>query len=486
MSGESAAKRRANLDVLPESRQHMLSPAMISGLVLGVDVVAILIAAVGSYLVFTNYNQFTLDNYLFATAFVCFVTAALFNHAELYTMDSIMRPVARSDAFIIGILTAFLFFLTIAFSVKVSEIYSRLWMYGFAFSSLTLVIASRLAIYRLLRSLSDRHVIGHAMAVLGVGDQAQEFITRLERVKPYFTRFHGVYAVDPSEVDRDIAGYPVLGDITALEAAARRGDIDDVVVAMPWNADRALTQAVERLKELPINVYIGSDLVGFHLQFRPAFGTLENLPMFEVVQRPISGWSQLLKALEDYVIATVALILLSPILLLTAIAIKLDSKGPILFKQKRLGFNNQEFAIYKFRSMYVHEPPEGRTQQATKGDPRITRVGAFIRSTSIDELPQIFNVLKGEMSLVGPRPHALDHNEEFARSVRGYFARHKVKPGLTGWAQVNGFRGETDTLDKITGRVERDVYYAENWSLLFDVRIIVTTAFVVLFQKTAH
>ena len=208
--------------------------------------------------------------------------------------------------------------------------------------------------------------------------------------------------------------------------------------------------------------------------------------MFEVVQRPISGWSQLLKIIEDYSIATVALILLSPLMLLVAAAIKLDSKGPVFFKQKRLGFNNQEFAIYKFRSMYVHEPPAGRTEQAKEGDPRITRVGAFIRRTSIDELPQIFNVLNGTMSLVGPRPHALDHNEEFGRFVRGYFARHKVKPGITGWAQANGFRGETDTIDKIEGRVERDIYYAENWSLLFDIRIILMTALVVIFQKTAR
>jgi len=208
--------------------------------------------------------------------------------------------------------------------------------------------------------------------------------------------------------------------------------------------------------------------------------------MFEVVQRPISGWSQLLKIIEDYSIATVALILLSPLMLLVAAAIKLDSKGPVFFKQKRLGFNNQEFAIYKFRSMYVHEPPAGRTEQAKEGDPRITRVGAFIRRTSIDALPQIFNVLNGTMSLVGPRPHALDHNEEFGRFVRGYFARHKVKPGITGWAQANGFRGETDTIDKIEGRVERDIYYAENWSLLFDIRIILMTALVVIFQKTAR
>jgi exopolysaccharide biosynthesis polyprenyl glycosylphosphotransferase len=193
-----------------------------------------------------------------------------------------------------------------------------------------------------------------------------------------------------------------------------------------------------------------------------------------------------IKTVEDYLLASLALLLLSPLLILVAVAIKLDSPGPVFFMQPRLGFNNRRFEIYKFRSMYHCEVPEHRVRQASKGDPRVTRVGRFIRRTSIDELPQLLNVLNGTMSLVGPRPHALSHNEEFAEQVRGYFARHRVKPGITGWAQVNGFRGETDTVEKIKARVEHDVYYAENWSLLFDLRILLMTTVVVLFQKTAY
>lgn len=209
--------------------------------------------------------------------------------------------------------------------------------------------------------------------------------------------------------------------------------------------------------------------------------------MFEVERRPIAGWSSLIKAVEDYAFASLALILLSPLLILTAIAIKIDDpKGPVFFMQKRLGFNNRVFEIYKFRSMYQNSDDGDVVRQATKGDPRVTRVGRFIRATSIDELPQLLNVINGSMSLVGPRPHALSHNEEYGRRIRGYFTRHKVKPGITGWAQVNGLRGETELLEKMEDRIRHDVYYAENWSLLFDIRILVMTVLVLFFQKTAY
>lgn len=397
-----------------------------------------------------------------------------------------MRPIYTSDNIIVSIITSFLFFLCIAFSLKVTDIYSRSWIAAFSVTGFCMIMLVRVLVYRGLRILSRRRIIERRLVVLGAGAQGRRFLERISEVRPYFTAVTGVFDRSYDGPEGEIAGHPVLGGFEDLVQAARRAEVDDIVVAMPWNADKELIETIEQLKELPVNVFISSDLVGFQLAFRPALGSFHELPMFEVVQRPISGWSSLLKKAEDLVLSLIALILLSPLLLLTAIAIKLDSPGPIFFKQSRLGFNNRPFAIYKFRSMYHEDIPEQQVQQATKEDPRITRVGRIIRRTSIDELPQILNVLNGTMSLVGPRPHALDHNEEFAHQVRGYFARHKVKPGITGWAQVNGLRGETDTQDKIEARVEHDVYYAENWSLLFDLRIIMMTALVVLFQKNAY
>jgi Undecaprenyl-phosphate glucose phosphotransferase len=487
---ERVEMNKQSLNIHPasshEDRRSVFSSSMIPGTVMIFDVLAIALPGTIFYLAYASTNSYVLGYYIFAISFVTAVSVILLNYAELYQIGAIMRPIERSDSVLAALITAFLFFLTIAFSLKASEIYSRVWLFGFAGTSFVAVVTCRVLLCTLFRSLSRNGIIARTMVVLGSGQQATQFLERVTRVDPYFTTVLGVYDPDHRRLGPSIAGQPVLGGVEDLIAAARNAQVDDVVVAMPWNADRDLIRAVERLKELPVNVYISSDLVGFSLAFRPALGHLQQLPMFEVVHRPISGWSYVLKSLEDYLLAALALVILSPVLILTVIAIKLDSPGPVLFKQPRLGFNNRRFDIYKFRSMYHRETPEKVVRQATKDDPRITRVGRFIRRTSIDELPQLLNVLNGSMSLVGPRPHALDHNEEFAGQVRGYFARHNIKPGITGWAQVNGLRGETDTAEKVMARVDHDTYYAENWSLLFDLRILFTTVLVLLFQKNAY
>jgi exopolysaccharide biosynthesis polyprenyl glycosylphosphotransferase len=180
------------------------------------------------------------------------------------------------------------------------------------------------------------------------------------------------------------------------------------------------------------------------------------------------------------------LLAIAPVMIAVAICIRLDSPGPILFRQKRFGFNNEIFEVYKFRSMYTGESADPDAKQATKCDPRITPVGRFIRQTSLDELPQLLQVLSGTMSLVGPRPHAVPHNDHYGKVIDGYFARHNVKPGITGWAQVNGHRGETDTVDKMNCRVRYDLEYIDRWSLLFDIKIVILTAIRIWFQKTAY
>jgi exopolysaccharide biosynthesis polyprenyl glycosylphosphotransferase len=213
---------------------------------------------------------------------------------------------------------------------------------------------------------------------------------------------------------------------------------------------------------------------------------IQDVPIVTVANHRIDVQTGWLKRCEDLAIGSCMLVALAPLLVAVAILVRLDSRGPVLFRQKRLGFNNQIFEVYKFRSMTVDRPADDGAVQATKSDKRITRVGRFIRRTSLDELPQLFNVIEGTMSLVGPRPHALPHNHQFGDIVDEYFARHNVKPGITGWAQIHGFRGETDVPEKMSNRVRCDIHYIQNWSILLDMKIIVLTALRVWSQKTAY
>ena len=201
---------------------------------------------------------------------------------------------------------------------------------------------------------------------------------------------------------------------------------------------------------------------------------------------PLDGLARIVKRLEDLVLGVLITLLIIPVCLVIAIAIKVTSRGPVLFKQYRTGANGRRFKVYKFRSMMVHKERNGKVTQARKGDPRITRVGAFLRRTSLDELPQFYNVLQGRMSIVGPRPHALAHNEYYKDIVESYMKRHKVKPGITGWAQVKGYRGETDTIDKMEKRVACDLWYIDNWSLWLDLRIILTTVYKGFLSPSAY
>ncbi|HUF55182.1 MAG TPA: undecaprenyl-phosphate glucose phosphotransferase [Thermohalobaculum sp.] len=466
------------------------SPALIPGLVLAGDLAAILAAGLSSWVWLPDIGADRVRAYVFCIAFLLLAAPALMSRAGLYEVEAIMRPVGRADGIAIALALAFLTFLTIAFSLKVSEQYSRLWIYAFGGSSLLLVIASRVGICRIAESLGRRGLVGRNVAVLGTGEQARRFLRRAGETRLHFARIGGVFDPDAEEALPLVEGRPVLGGPEALVEAARRGEIDDVVVALPWQENERLGATVATLRTLPVDVYIASDLIGYEVPLQPAHGEFLRLPLFEVVKRPIAGWNSVAKRVLDLLLGSVILVVSAPLLALIALAIRLDSPGPVLFRQARLGFNNRAFRIYKFRSMR-HEaapvaPADGFERQATRDDPRVTRVGRILRRTSLDELPQLLNVLGGSMSLVGPRPHALGHNAEYARQIRGYFARHRVKPGITGWAQVNGLRGETARVGLMRERVRHDTYYADNWSVLFDLRILVLTAFVVLFQKSAY
>jgi len=267
---------------------------------------------------------------------------------------------------------------------------------------------------------------------------------------------------------------PVLGERNEIIDVVRENDVRTVYIAVSLENSHLVEQLYLDLANENIDIHWVPNISTLNL-INHSVKEMAGLPLLTLSESPLIGNHLMFKAIEDRVIATIALILLSPIMIATAILIKLDSPGPIIFKQSRTGWNGKEFFIWKFRSMKVHQPSDGELKQATKDDDRITRIGRFIRKTSIDELPQLFNVLSGKMSLVGPRPHAIEHNTDYDKRIRSYMTRHRIKPGITGLAQIHGYRGETDTLDKMTKRVEYDMQYINNWSFWLDLKILVLT-----------
>ncbi len=265
----------------------------------------------------------------------------------------------------------------------------------------------------------------------------------------------------------------------------RQNHVHEIMVALPWDREEQIADVLVQLREAPLDVSLAPEPLGFRLMERRV-RHLGDLPMTVVQEPPLSGWNYIIKSLEDRILSALIILAISPILAIIALLIRLDSPGPAIFRQQRYGFNNNVFTVYKFRSMRNDLGDAKGGAQATRGDARITRIGAFIRKTSLDELPQLFNVLKGDMSLVGPRPHAVAHNEEYAGKVDQYLSRHKVKPGITGWAQIHGLRGETDTDEKMEMRVQYDLYYIDNWSLWLDLKILVRTLFVGFVNQNAY
>jgi Undecaprenyl-phosphate glucose phosphotransferase len=340
-----------------------------------------------------------------------------------------------------------------------------------------------------MRRLKKRGVFNHRVAIFGAGSQGDrlaKYILGNEKLTIDLVGFFDDRL--PERLPEREVLLPLYGNLGDLIANIRRGLIDQVIVALPWSAEKRLQEVVAELAITPVRIRLAPDLATFAFSQRPVV-LRGDLPVMTLFERPISGVDQIIKRVEDVVLTVLGMIVIVPLFALVALAIKLDSPGPVFFRQDREGFNNQRFRIWKFRSMRADRCEADGITQARKDDDRITRVGRVLRRTSIDELPQLFNVLAGEMSLVGPRPHAPSTkagDRVFSEVVDHYAARHKVKPGMTGWAQVHGWRGETDTEEKLLKRLEHDLYYIENWSVLLDLYILARTVLTLVFQKTAY
>ena len=339
------------------------------------------------------------------------------------------------------------------------------------------------------RPLAEAGAFNRRIAIVGGGKAAEDAINALENSHDIDVEIVGLF--DDRHDKRSPASirkHKKLGTIAELSDYAREHRIDLIIVAIPMSAEQRLLQLLKRLWELPVDIRISGYASTLKLSPK-SYTHLGKLPLLSVFDRPLNGWGSFLKGVLDRVLAAILIVVLSPVMLATALAVRLESPGPVIFRQKRFGFNNELVEIFKFRSMYADQSDASANRLVTRGDARVTRVGRIIRKTSIDELPQLFNVLFGELSLVGPRPHATQAKAAerlYEQVVEGYFARHKVKPGITGWAQINGWRGETDTTEKIEKRVKYDLEYIDRWSLLFDLYILLKTPFALIRGENAY
>ena len=340
--------------------------------------------------------------------------------------------------------------------------------------------AYRTVLRLILRVLRINGRNTRTFVVAGAGALGEQIASRFSNKSNLGLNFQGFYDDAPSAANED----RVIGDLENLVEVCRTGLVDRVYIALPMRAEERVRWLTQKLADSTASVYIVPNVFMFNL-LHARTDTIEGIPTISIYDTPIDGSNAVVKRLEDVIIGSLITLLIAPVMLVIAAAIKLTSKGPVLFKQQRYGIDGMPISVWKFRSMKVMENGSVVTQ-ATKNDPRITPIGAFLRKTSLDELPQFFNVLSGQMSVVGPRPHAVAHNEEYRQLIEGYMLRHKVKPGITGWAQINGWRGETEQLDKMEKRVEYDLDYICNWSLWFDVKIIFVTIFKGFFNKNAY
>lgn len=478
---------RAN-SIRAHNANKRYSSVVVAGLFRAFESIMLFGLGMGIYYIYVSPGEDALL-YAGATFLIIILATAVLQSLRCYTLAALRTPLRNGLR--IGGAWALVFLLVTAlmFVFRIQDYFSRVWTISLLVSGLGVLACTRALGTALVNRLTRAGLVERRAVIVG-GGPAAESLLRMLMIQPQSDlRIYGVFDDREDERSPDVvAAFPKLGNVDDLLTFARTVQLDMIICTLPIVAESRILSMLRKLWVLPVDVRLASH--ANKLRFRPrAYSFIGNVPLIDLSDKPIADWDVVIKMAFDRVIGALALIALSPVLLLTAIAVKLDSRGPVFFKQRRYGFNNELVEIYKFRSMYVDMLDPTASRLVTRYDPRVTRVGRFIRKTSIDELPQLFNVVfKGNLSLVGPRPHAVHakaENCQYEQVVHGYFARHRVRPGITGWAQVNGWRGETDTVERIEQRVEHDLFYIDNWSLFFDIYILVITPFALLKSENA-
>ncbi|MCC6947564.1 MAG: undecaprenyl-phosphate glucose phosphotransferase [Bradyrhizobiaceae bacterium] len=467
-----------------------ISQVVLSGVVRLAEFLAIAALGTAIYLLYVRTAGTHDWYYVAAIAAISLTAIAAFQRAELYDAPAMRKHFYQLSRIAAAWAIVFLIAFALGFFLRLEAIYSRVWAATWFASGLMMLFAGRIVLATLVRHWTRQGRLIRRTVIVGGGPAGEALVKSLAAQTDSDLEICGVF--DDRADDRSppsVAGVLKLGTVDHLIEFARRTRIDLLLVSLPITAEERVLQMVRKLWVLPVDIRLAAHIS--RLRFRPrAYSYIGNVPMLDVFDRPLADWDVVLKWLFDKIVGGLLLFAAAPVMAAVAVAIKLDSRGPVFFKQRRYGFNNELIEVFKFRSMYVETSDATAARLVTKDDPRVTRVGRFIRKTSLDELPQLINVVfKGNLSLVGPRPHATHAkaaNRLYDEVVDGYFARHRVKPGITGWAQINGWRGETDTPEKIERRVEHDLYYIENWSLLFDLYILAKTPFALLKTESAY
>jgi len=476
--------------IAAEPVRASISPVVLAGAIRLVEFALIGALGFAIFLLYVYPDEGFASRYVTASLAIAAAAIAAFQFAELYDVATLRTHVQQLSRLGALWLAIFLVAFAIAFFAKFEGMYSRVWAASFFGMGVFMLYGVRLIVAVLVRHWTREGRLVRRTVIVGGGGPGESLIHALEAQRDSDLDIRGVF--DDRGDDRSparVADVPKLGTVDDLVEFARRTRIDLLLVSLPITAEERVLQMVRKLWVLPLDIRLAAHTS--KLRFRPrAYSYIGNVPVLDVLDKPIADWNFALKWLFDRFVGGLMLLAALPVMAVVALLIKLDSRGPALFKQRRYGFNNEMIEVYKFRSMYVDQSDATAAKLVTKDDPRVTGIGRFLRKSSLDELPQLINVaIRGNLSLVGPRPHAMHAkaaNQLYDEVVDGYFARHRVKPGITGWAQINGWRGETDTNEKIQRRVEHDLYYIENWSVLFDLYILARTPFALVKSENAY
>lgn len=411
---------------------------------------------------------------------ILLVCSAVFNFAGFYRPKRI-SPISNEVFDIIKSVTiSILIFVFLTYFFKEYR-YSRLTILNFWFLSIFFVSLSRFLSRKFLRVLRRREYNLRYVLIVGEGELGQKLLQSFRSHPELGLKAVGFLSADKEKVGQTIAGTEVIGTYDEVHSIIQKSGVDQVFIALPFHHHQKIKEILTFLKNELVNIKVVSDLYDF-FTLKGGVEELDDLPIINIQDTPLHGWGKMAKRAMDVILTLTGIVILSPLMLIIAILIKITSQGPVLFKQERMGFDGRLFGMLKFRSMIVDAEKETGSIWAKPNDPRRTSIGKLLRKASLDELPQLFNVLKGEMSLVGPRPERPDLIEQFKENIPNYMLRHKIKAGMTGWAQVNGWRGNT-SLEK---RIEHDLHYIENWSISFDLQILFLTLFRGLISKHAY